>query len=201
MAEMFRLFIAVELPTPVVNALSDLRAQLVKIAPPRSVRWVRPEGIHLTLKFLGDTPADRRRDIERGMAQAAQAVAGRAPFSVTVGELGCFPNFSRPRVVWVGIGGALDALHALRDAIEATIAPLGYPTESRAFSPHLTLGRVSKSASRDEVAALGRALQQVKVGVLGEVAVDAISLIRSQLRPDGAVYTQLAHIQLEAADG
>lgn len=196
MAEMLRLFIAVELPAPVLDALADLQRELARAAPPRSVRWVRPEGIHLTLKFLGDTPAGRQRDIEAGMAQAA---SGIAPFALVVGGLGCFPNFHRPRVVWVGMSGELGALHALRDAVEAAIAPLGFPTEARAFSPHLTLGRVSRDASKGDVAALGRALERLEVGALGEFTVGRFSLIRSQLQPDGAVYTALCHVTLEAA--
>lgn len=197
MAEMLRLFVAVELPAPLLDALSDLQRQLAGVVPRDSVRWTRPTGIHLTLKFLGDAPADQRRDIERGMAQAA---AGRAPFALRVAGLGCFPNYRQPRVFWVGLEGDLTALHALRDAVEAAIAPLGYPTERRPFNPHLTLGRTSKHARKDEVAALGRALEGMDVGALGEIDVRGVSLMRSQLRPDGAVYTQLAYCKLEVGN-
>jgi 2'-5' RNA ligase len=142
-------------------------------------------------------PPDQRSDIERGMLQAA----AHPPFSLTVGGLGCFPNFRRPRVVWVGVDGEMDALHALHDAVEGAIAPLGYPTEKRPFNPHLTLGRVSRRASKGEAAALGRVLEGVRVGELGQIAVGGFSLMRSQLRPSGAVYTQLAYVELGAADG
>ena len=196
MADMLRLFIAIPLPAPVREALADLQGQLAELAPPRAVRWVRPEGIHLTLKFLGDVPAAQQRAIEGGMAQAA---AGHAPFTLTVERLGCFPNVNRPRVVWVGVHGERDALQALRDAVEAAIAPLGYPPESRPFSPHLTLGRVSKSASAGEVAALGQALKGAQVDALGQIAVNGFSLVRSDLRPDGAIYTELAHVALQGA--
>ena len=194
--ETIRAFIAIPLPHPLLEKLAALQRQLEKQIPPGSVRWTRAEGIHLTLKFLGDVPTAQQRDIEQGMAQAS----GHHPFTLNAGGLGCFPNFKRPRVVWVGLGGQMDALHALRDTVERAIAPLGYPTEKRRFNPHLTLGRVKKHASKADVVDLGQRLEATEVDALGQNTVTGISLIRSQLRPSGAVYTQLSHVKLEGAD-
>jgi 2'-5' RNA ligase len=194
---MLRLFIAVELPASLQAGIGQLQDKLARDALPDVVRWVDPASIHLTLKFLGDVPAPQRPDIEREMAQAA----AHAPFDLTARGLGCFPNFKQPRVVWVGMDGNLDALHALRDTVERTIAPLGYPTEKRKFSPHLTLGRVKKHAGKRDVQRLGEQLEPVDPGTLGELTVTGISLMRSQLRPSGAVYTQLSHVSLEGGDG
>jgi 2'-5' RNA ligase len=94
------------------------------------------------------------------------------------------------------VGGDLDSLHALRDAVELTISPLGYPTEARPFSPHLTLGRARQEASPDALSAIGRQVEAVKQGSLASWHIEGISLMHSDLKPSGAVYTQVAHAAL-----
>ena len=195
--ETIRAFIAIPLPDQVLAQLADLERHLERKMPSGSVRWVRPEGIHLTLKFLGDTPADKVPDIKQALA----AVAHHAPAcSFTVEGLGCFPNPRRPRVVWVGVQEPTGRLAALQDAVEEVIAPFGYPPEGRGFTPHLTLGRVRRKVSRSDVAQVGEVVTRTSVGLLGEVAVDSFALIRSVLKPSGAEYTPLAHFPLRAGD-
>jgi 2'-5' RNA ligase len=195
--QVLRTFIALELDDELMAALEELRARLARQIAPRSVRWVRPEGIHLTLKFLGDTPVDQLEAIQAALTQAA-AQAG--PFVVQAEGLGCFPNLRRPRVVWVGLTEPTGALAKLRDAVEAHVAPLGYPTERRPFSPHLTLGRVHRRASRSEASDVGRVVQALPVGHVGELAVSRVHFIKSDLRPSGAVYTTLFEAPLGRAD-
>ncbi len=195
---MLRLFIAIELPPPVTAALHNLQTQLQAVTPPDVVRWTRPEAIHLTLKFLGDVPAGKQSAVEQGIIKAAH---NQHPFNLSIGGVGSFPNSRHPRVVWVGLGGEQETLHTLRDAVESAVAPLGYPTDRRPFSPHLTLGRVRRSVRKPDIAALGRALEAAKVDAPAQFRAEGISLMRSRLRPNGAVYTQLAYIKLEAADG
>ena len=120
-----RTFIAVELNAAMKEALAATQDDLRRAAPPRSVRLVRAEGIHLTLKFLGDTPAGRLRQIKRALSAAA---AELAPFSFTVEGLGCYPNARRPRVIWVGVKEQTGTMRALWQAVEAHVAPLGWPT-------------------------------------------------------------------------
>ena len=192
--ESLRLFIAIELPADVYDALSTLQKQLQAADRARAIRWSAIGGIHLTLKFLGDVPADRVPAIETALHEAA---AGHAPFDLNVGGAGCFPHTRKPRVVWAGADGNLDALHALRDAVERTVSPLGYPTEARPFSPHLTLGRARQEASRDALAAIGKRVDEVKQGELARWHVAEISLMRSDLKPSGAVYTQVARVVLD----
>jgi len=183
-----RTFIAVDLNEPLKKELAALQARLREQVAPGSVRWVRPEGIHLTLKFLGDTPADRVDEIGRALAQAAAQVQ---PFAFTVGGLGCFPNTRRPRVVWVGLQEPTGALVRLRDAVEAHVAPLGFPTEKRPFRPHLTLGRVQRRASKSEVREIGEIVAAAPVGTIARMHVTTVSYIQSELKPGGAVYTTL----------
>ena len=161
-----RAFIAVPLPHPLLRKLGALQRKLERQMPPRSVRWVRPEGIHLTLQFLGDTNVDRIPDIERALA----VVARHAPAcTFAVGRLGCFPNPCRPRVIWVGVEEPTGRLARLRDAIEEVMAAFGYEPEGRRFAPHLTLGRVHRRASRGDAAEIGELIVRTTVETLGKV--------------------------------
>ncbi len=189
-----RAFIAIELDEPVKTALADVQRRLREAMPRDSVRWVRPGGVHLTLKFLGNVPAGQVADITRAIEAAAGQ--GIAPFSLTIGQLGCFPNLRRPRVVWVGVQEPTGALARLQGAVEKHIAPLGYPTEKRPFSPHLTLGRTQRRASPADVRRIGEVVGAAGVGQLAAMEVRAVGLIRSDLKPTGAVYTRLAEVLL-----
>ena len=188
-----RTFIAVELDEDVKEGLLDLQNRLRDRLSPRSVRWVQPEGIHLTLKFLGDTPEEKVDNVKTALAQA---VDGVTPFTFSVRGLGCFPNLHRPRVVWVGLQEAGGTLARLQKAVEREVAPLGFPTEKRAFSPHLTLGRVQRYASNSEVREVGEVVSSIQLGPVGEMTVEAVSYIKSDLRPSGAVYTTLYEARL-----
>lgn len=187
-SHVLRTFIALELGDDLRTALADLQAQLKRRVAPQAVRWVRPDGIHLTLKFLGDTPPD---DVPLIQAALADAASQAAPFVVRAEGLGCFPNPRRPRVVWVGVSEPTGALQALRDGVEAHVAPLGYPTERRRFSPHLTLGRVHRRASTSEAAEVGQVVRTASVGLVGQLQATHVRFIKSDLRPTGAVYTTL----------
>jgi len=188
-----RTFIAIPLPHPLLEKLTTLQRKLEKQIPPRSVRWVRAEGIHLTLKFLGDTPTEKLPDIKQALA----AVARHAPAcTFTVGELGCFPNPRRPRVVWVGVQEPTGRMELLQDAIEEVMIPLGYSPEGRGFTPHLTLGRIRRRTPRDDVTRVGKVVTSTTVGSLAEVPAGHFALICSVLKPTGAEYTTLEEFPL-----
>lgn len=132
------------------------------------------------------------------MQTALQQEADRRhPFEIHVGTLGTFPNPRRPRVVWMGVQ-APQELSALQQGIEEVTLPLGYPSEERPFTAHLTLGRVSQHASPDEAAQFGLLLAKKQLGEIGKVRVDTIHLFSSDLRPTGAVYTSLFQAKLAA---
>jgi 2'-5' RNA ligase len=193
--ESVRSFIAIELSADVLRRVSALQERIVGDLPSGLVRWVRPEGIHLTLKFLGDVQADRLEVLSETLCGVC---APHAPFSLSIGGMGVFPNPRRPRVVWLGVDEPTGALSRLQRAVERDIAPLGFPTERRRFSPHLTLGRVRQGRSPAELEALGEYATRARVRV-GELAVDAVYLMRSDLRPTGALYTELARCPLDGA--
>jgi len=189
-----RTFIAIELDETIHAALTDLQEQFKAKVPRGSVRWVRSEGIHLTLKFLGDVPADRIGEIERALAQAC---VGFPAFSFSVEGLGCFPDPRRPRVVWVGVREESGNLAGLQKAIEDGMERLGFAPEGRKFDAHLTLGRTQRRASSGDVRRLGQLVSETDIGSLGQMEARSVSLIKSDLRPTGAVYTQLAAVELE----
>jgi 2'-5' RNA ligase len=191
-----RSFVAVELDEELLGKLVRLQDRLGGQVAPRSVRWVRPGGIHLTLKFLGDTLPDQVEAVKVALGQAASEVP---PFTFTVGGLGCFPNTRRPRVVWVGLYEPTGTLARLRDAVESHVAPLGFPTENRPFRPHLTLGRVHRAASKSEVREVGEVVAASAIGNLDEMTAREVSYIKSDLKPGGAVYTTLFEARLQQA--
>jgi 2'-5' RNA ligase len=188
-----RTFIAIELDQELRDKLRALQVRLNGQVHPRSVRWVRPEGIHLTLKFLGDTPLDRIEGVKEALSRAA---AGARPFTFSVGGLGCFPNARRPRVVWVGLQEVTGILFQLKRAVEEEVAPLGFPAEKRPFHPHLTLGRVNRRATKSEGREIGEIVATSAIGTVDEMTVSAVTYIQSELLPSGAVYTNLHEAHL-----
>lgn len=183
-----RAFIAVELPEEVRAYLAKIQSEL-RQALSRGVRWQYTQGIHLTLKFLGDVEIDRLSQVEGSMAQAARECS---PFHLTLGGLGCFPNLHQPRVLWVSIQGELEQLVQLQAGIEEALRPVGFSLEGRAFSPHLTLGRLRDAVSREERRRVGEVVASLKVTPGPPFPVTSVSLMRSQLTPRGAIYTRLA---------
>ncbi len=177
-----RAFIAVDLPPDLRQALGRVSRHLQEQLAGVPVRWVPPENIHLTLKFLGNLPL--LQEMLRG------EVADRRPFEFGVGGLGAFPDLKQPRVIWVGVKGP-DELEALHYVVEVAMERLGYAREGRPFTPHLTLGRVSRNASPREIRQVSEVLRKTKVGFLGSARVEEVHLYRSDLRPTGAVYTRL----------
>ena len=191
MAELIRTFVAIELPPAVQQGLLQVQQRLKQGRPP--VRWVAPDKIHITLNFLGEIPAEKVPGVGEA---AARAAAAAVPFEVDALGIGVFPNPRRPRVVWVGLEGELNALRALQAGLTHELAALGFPPEDRPFSPHLTLGRVRQHAGPAEVQALGEAVTRVAVPSLGRWQVQEIRVIRSDLRPEGPLYTALRVVAL-----
>lgn len=188
-----RAFIAVELPQVTRDALSEVQARLSQHAPRGSVRWVKTDNIHLTLKFLGQVPTAQIEPISLALRRA---VSGLHVFPFEVMRVGCFPDAQRPRVIWVGIDEPSGALHALQRAVESATVPLGYPTEPRPFQPHLTLGRTGRDVRPADLHKLGETVMAAKIGLLGHVHADEVVLFHSELAPSGSIYTVLARFPL-----
>jgi len=175
-----RLFLALNFPPQVRQALWQATAPLRDRG--LAVKWVRAEGIHLTLKFLGEVDEERDGELRAALTRAA---AGARALTMQLGGFGVFPDFQRPRVVWVGIAPE-PALELLQHQVEREFAPLGFPTEARAFRPHLTLGRAARDAQPRDFAGLEAALGPLRYEET--VVVGALDLMESTLQSGGAVY-------------
>jgi 2'-5' RNA ligase len=175
-----RLFVALNLPAAVRETLWAATARLRALDLP--VKWIRGDGIHLTLKFLGDVADEQEPELRAALARAA---AGTRTLSLALGGFGVFPDFRRPHVVWVGIAPE-PGLEILQHRVEQEFAPLGFPTEGRAFRPHVTLGRAARDARPVALAGLEEALGRLE---FTETAlVGALDLMESTLQSGGAVY-------------
>lgn len=184
-----------ELSTAAKGALGSIIQEL-QVAVPSGVQWVRPEGIHLTLKFLGDIVTESVGPISQAMSRCAALIP---PFDIYLSELGAFPNLKAPRVIWIGLGGALDALLGLQVSLAEELECLGYARERRPFSPHLTLGRVRDGMPASQRMRVGDNLDTVSLEISEDLAVSEIAFIQSTLTPFGAIYTQLFSIPLSRA--
>lgn len=187
MSNVLRAFIAIAMPVDVQKGLNRVSQDLQNQLKGVPVRWVRAEGIHLTLKFLGDVSI-ANLEVLKNMLKAE--VDGHHPFELKVGELGAFPSLSRPRVLWIKVEAPAE-LRTVQYGIETQAARLGYDREERPFSPHLTLGRVARNATPEDMHRISDVLKTYQVGSLGSVRVQAIDLYSSDMRPTGAVYTCL----------
>jgi len=191
--EQVRSFVAIELPDELKLELGQIQSQL-KSGSPAPVKWVDPDSIHLTLKFLGNIAVNRIDAITKAMEEAARAIP---PFHLEVKGLGVFPSLKRVQVVWAGIRGDVEKLNQLQRRIESNLAQLGFTPESRPFTSHLTLARVHNQASPDERQRLGQLIADTRFEAVHPVEVDAINLMKSQLTREGAIYSQISSARLK----
>lgn len=191
--EQIRSFIAIELPEEVKAGLRRLQAEL-KLPEHTFVKWVAPEAIHLTLKFLGNISPQKVAEITRVMEQASEGVS---PFHLEITEVGAFPNMRQPRVLWVGIRGEVDKLVAWQNRIDNGLVPLGFAKETRPFTPHLTLARLREGVSPGDRRDFGEMVAKTTIEVSYKFNVTSLNLMKSQLLPGGAVYSRLADVKLK----
>lgn len=184
-----RTFIAIEIPEEIKRQMAEVQARLRNAAIDAS--WPRPEGIHLTLKFLGEVAEALLPDITRALQGS---VKGINPFRLEIAGTGAFPNARNARVVWIGLSGELEKLGLLQAAVENEMVRAGLEREDRPFKPHLTLARIKYVRSKDS---LQKALEQEKDVRLAGFDVKAVSLMKSELKRTGAEYTELARVELE----
>ena len=186
--EKIRTFIAIKLTPEIISNIGGVQEELKRSGA--QVRWVKPENIHLTLKFLGHITSE---ELEKVKITTRETMKPFAPFEVSVSGLGAFPKINYPRVIWIGVNKGKEELKRIAFSIEENLAKIGFDREKREFSPHLTLGRVKSSTRRER---LIKALSLVKTSNLGNMIVAKISIVKSELRPQGPVYTTLGEIDL-----
>ncbi len=184
-----RTFLGIDLGEQIRERLVSLQELLALDAP--DVNWVEPENLHITLLFLGEVDQKETLDICRA---AQKAVKGMPAFGVSIEGAGCFPNARRPRTLWVGVGKGVQELCDVHDAIEAPLLEMGnYRRETRAYTPHVTLGRVKGERDND---ALSMALTKHKTWSAGETMVNEVRVMSSKLTADGPTYNVLGRAKL-----
>lgn len=189
-----RTFIAVDIPPTILHSIQQKMAPLQKAIGDVAVRWVPVSNFHLTLKFLGDVSPDNVDVLTRILCTEADSCQ---KFDLHISGLGSFPNSKRPRVLFIGIQ-APAGLDALQRGIESATAKLGYKSEARAFSPHLTIGRVRENITSVDQQKIRRAMEEIKIDSLGTARVDSVHLYKSELKPTGSVYTKIFSAPLQA---
>jgi len=182
-----RAFIAVEISSSLKEKLYTETQSLRRALSRPLVRWVDVNNIHLTLKFLGDTPLDR---LELLKGYLAEEVNGQSSFEIEIRKLGVFASFSRPRVIWVGVQDN-GQLASLERCVQVAANRMGSAADKRPFSAHLTLGRIQPGVSHAEREQIRFAIMAQEGLDFGKMQVDALHLFESQLKPTGAVYSSL----------
>lgn len=183
----FRTFIAIDLPHPILESIEKQTSRLRQALGNDLIRWVSPTNMHLTLKFLGNVSASHLDFLQQLISQTASL---HPQFDLQIGGIGSFPNTKRPRVLWVGVHAPAD-LASIQRSIEGGAVRLGYEKEERAFSPHLTIGRVRQQIHARDLQKIESALAGFQLGRIGTARVGSIQLFKSDLHAEGSVYTRL----------
>jgi len=190
MKDRIRAFIAVNIPNDIRDGLAEIRRQLKTSGA--DARWVKPNRMHLTLRFLGnDVPV---QIVEAIGGSLRDSLAPIERFGVSIGGLGAFPSVAKPRVVWIGIEPHDGPLQELHGAVEDAVEKAGWSREEKPFTPHLTLGRIK---SQSPIGKLRQVLEKGTNAAVGHMIVGSVALIRSELTPNGPVYETLTTVPLK----
>jgi 2'-5' RNA ligase len=187
--ERVRSFIAVAVPPASAERLRVAQEKLMAVEP--KIKWVNPDGFHITLKFLGGVEQSRLQALWKAVSGALDGVAR---FTMHFQGIGAFPNLNRARVVWAGVTDGADELMGIAKRIEAISSEHGFEPETRPFAAHLTLGRAREPAPNP---ALAEAMRELASAELGQVTVDRVLLMKSELTRQGAIYHELEHKLLQ----
>jgi 2'-5' RNA ligase len=189
MSNIIRTFIAVEIPEKIISSIARVQEGIKNYG--FKIRWVRPESIHLTLKFLGNIEAADTENVGRAVFRASKEYT---PLSLQVKGIGVFPGIKRPRVVWVGITGQLETLFGLQKTLDKNLEAIGFSKEKRPFKGHLTLGRIKKKIDTNTFI---EALDTFGNFETETFTADRVVLFKSELKASGAVYTKLMSARLD----
>jgi 2'-5' RNA ligase len=187
-----RTFIAVDFPIEIKEKIIEITAYFQSKLPPAQIKWVEPDHMHLTLKFMGETPHDKLVQIKQSIHQVISVFPS---FEIEIKALGMYPNNQRPRVIWLGIN-AENHLILLHNQLDQALKGEGIKSDRRPFSPHLTIGRVRRNADQESIIQIGKILSQFKIASLGSIKIDEILYYQSVLTPQGPIYTILQSTSL-----
>jgi RNA 2',3'-cyclic 3'-phosphodiesterase len=187
-----RAFIAVELPQEIKDSLSRLQGQLKKSGA--DVKWIEPNNIHLTLKFLGEID---EKQLEKIIRIIEDTVKDKNAFHARISSIGAFPKINYPRVIWVAIDKGDNEAKQTAKELEEKIAKIGIPRENKAFSSHITIGRTRSTINRERLVKDLSALENNLANTDLEFIVAKITLFKSALTPNGPIYESLKEASLK----
>lgn len=191
MSETIRTFIAIELNEETHSELSSLLSALKE--SDADVKWVAPEVIHLTLKFLGYIDDVKIKEVQKILDEI---IKNFKPFVLSLKGIGAFPKLDYPRVVWVGVDAGKNETSQLAKELEDRLEKIGIPKEDREFHPHITLGRVKSSKNKDKLKSI---IETTKFEPRSKINVDHLTLFKSQLTTQGPIYTPLFIAKMQSA--
>lgn len=193
-----RTFLAIPVPVAVQGIIEQKQQQLEALLATarlqRTIRWTPPAAVHLTLRFLGETSDQQCREIGSRLAYVALQ---QGPLSLTLREVGCFPDLRAPTIVWLGLQATGGTLMQLQQAVEEAAQAVGFPAERKPFRPHLTIGRMGRQVAPPQLRAIGQLFTQHPTTTApppqadGAFVADHMVHLQSQLQPAGPVYTPL----------
>jgi 2'-5' RNA ligase len=193
--DQIRSFIAIELPESVRLNLAQI-ANKLKTTCQFPIKWVPSDNIHLTLKFLGNIDTFKIKAITEAVRSALHR---EHPFILNFTNLGVFPSLKNIQVVWIGLGGELEALYKIQNKIELNLTPLGFPPEKRLFTAHLTLARINENVSYANKQVLADVISNTQIHCDSSFKVTEINLMRSQLTRTRAIYSRLSLVEMKSS--
>ena len=180
-----RLFIAIDLPLSIVDYVNST-VQTIKLRGLNHIRWVKTENLHITLKFLGNTPEELVESVISDIETSCRSIK---PFKLQVQNLGVFPNIDSPRVLWMGIRGNINPILHIKNKLDKRLQIHGFSPENRSFSPHLTIGRINKGLTEEDVSVLARCITEIAQCPPAYGEVRSLDLVESHLTKEGSIYT------------
>ncbi|MBM4388461.1 MAG: RNA 2',3'-cyclic phosphodiesterase [Deltaproteobacteria bacterium] len=192
MVELVRTFLAVPISEEVKQVIEGLSIRLKAMLP--DVRFVKKENLHITLRFLGEIEQDRINELKKALINP---VCGFGRFKIFMAQIGAFPHIKRPKIVWIGVKDPDQKLRELYNSVDSALTGLGLPPEERSFTAHLTLGRIKEGRKLND---LDRVLEPYFGRAFGESIVDRVTFFKSELMPDGPIYTPLMEFPFEGRE-
>lgn len=183
-----RCFIAIEVPSEIRSAFVELQNDLSSAGA--DVAWTNPDNIHLTLKFLGEIDKKLASKVEQ---VCLETIAAASPFNLSIDRIGFFPNERHPRVLWLGLGGEIGPLEKLQEQLDERLAGIGFEIEEKDFQPHLTVGRIRSNKNLRELLQRSAGYSLPSLSFM----VQEIVLMKSDLLPSGACYSELAKARMK----
>ena len=188
MSDTIRAFIAIPLDPKIQHSIERMQDHLKKSN--NDIKWVKPENIHITLKFLGDIDTKQINSIKQILSNCTH---NTRPFKVELSQLGAFPNIDRPRTLWVGLKDSKQRLNQISMSLEKTLGKIGFQTDQKPFSSHITIGRIRSSKNID---ALSKSMSSYQISENCTQTISKIILFQSTLCSEGPIYQSLHQIKL-----